>query len=113
MIQATFTDGKQLICLMKQAGQTGILLVAVELEQNKLIVQCPAAHNHHVAVKEAADCFKCWKWWQKDRPLKVESAHLLMKPEWRQITVPGSIEDMIQQAGEEEAHAAEYFGYCR
>lgn len=113
MIQAAFTDAKRLICLMKQVDQSGSMLVAVELKQNHLLVQCPSAHKHRDAVKEAAACFKCWKWWQKDQPIKVESAQLLMKPEWRQITVPGSIEHMIQQAGEEEAHAAEYFGYCR
>lgn len=62
MIQAAFTDGERLIFLMKQADQTGIFLVAVGVKQNQLLVQCPAAHVHHSVIKEAAACFKCWKW---------------------------------------------------
>lgn len=110
MMQAAFTDGERLICLIKKDGQTGITLAAVQPEEERLLIQCSTGPQD-AAATEAAACFQRWQWWQEEKPVHVETAHLVLQPEWTQIPVPGSIEDAVRQLKEEEAHAAEYFGY--
>ncbi|MCM3790350.1 hypothetical protein M3221_18400 [Domibacillus indicus] len=116
MITTAFTDGNTLICAMSSERKSGLYFIAVRPEKGCLIVTHSVSgspENQALYVEEAVACYHVWQWWDPRTKVIVKTAPITLKPEWVQIPVPGTVQDIIQQIGEEEWHAAEYFGYCR
>lgn len=115
MITAAFADGDALICAIPSESKSGLYFVAVHTDSNCLSVTFSGSgsmENQLLHVKEAIACYHMWHWWEKRVKIIVRSAPIILQPHWIQIPVPGTINDITQQIGEGEWHAAEYFGYC-
>lgn len=115
MITAAFADGDALICAIPSESKSGLYFVAVHTERDCLSVTFSGSgsmENQLPHVKEAIACYHMWHWWEKRVKVIVRSAPIILRPHWIQIPVPGTVNDITQQIGEGEWHAAEYFGYC-
>ncbi|MEM1505617.1 hypothetical protein RG959_19640 [Domibacillus sp. 8LH] len=116
MITAAFTDGDTLICAIPSERKSGLYFIVVCPEKGRLAVTYSVpgrAENQALYVKEAVACYHVWHWWDPHTKVIVKTAPITLQPHWVQIPVPGTVQDIIQQIGEEEWHAAEYFGCCR
>ncbi|WP_046176227.1 hypothetical protein [Domibacillus indicus] len=115
MITAAFTDGEMLICAMPSERKNGLYLAMVRPERDGLLVThsvSGSTKQQRTCIKEAVACYYMWRWWKQRTKVTVKSASIVLQPHWIQIPVPGTVPDIIQQIGEDEWHAAEYFG-CR
>lgn len=99
MIEAAFTDGDALICVIPSKSQNGVYLVKVEPNKDNLTVShsCPAHRfgNECSHVQTAVDCYYTWRWWEKPLPIETEHQFVVLDPEWNQVPVPGGITDTI------------------
>lgn len=109
MIDATFTDGDSLICVIPSKSQNGVHLVKVTPREDSLIVThtCPAHRfgNQCSHVQEAMDCYRQWRWWQKPLPVYTEHKFVVLDPEWEQVPVPGGVTDTMLRVIEGDSNA--------
>lgn len=109
MIQAAFTDGIALICVIPSKSKNGVYLVKVEPREDCIAVthQCPAYrfHNDCSHVMKAVTCFYTWRWWEEPKPIVTIWEHITLNPEWDQIPVPGSTQDAIRLVIEGDPYA--------
>lgn len=110
MIEAAFTDGIALICVIPSKSQNGVYLVKVTPCENLLIVShsCPSHRfgNPCSHTREAVKGFYTWRWWAEPLPIETDHQHVELDPEWDQIPVPGGMTDTVLQVIEGDPNAS-------
>lgn len=110
MIEAAFTDGVALICVIPSKSNNGVYLVKVSPSEEDLTIQhsCPAQKFGYECdhVKEAIKCFHAWQWWKKPLPVKVKQKFVVLDPNWDQVPVPGEIMDTMLHVIEGDSNNA-------
>lgn len=99
MITSAFIDGDTLYCVFPSKSNNGVYIVEVQPQGDKLIIthECPAQRfkNRCSHVKEAITAYYTWKWWDPPRLLVEHNQTITLQPHWEQISVPGSLEDVV------------------
>ncbi|MCF6094535.1 hypothetical protein L1765_11230 [Microaerobacter geothermalis] len=115
MIISAFTDGIALYCVIPSKSRSGVYVVEVKPENERLIVShaCPA-HRFKTKcthVEEAISCYRQWRWWEfapwlPQKEIVPINRHITLQPQWEQIPVPGSEAEIISIVKEVECHAS-------
>lgn len=99
MIEAVFTDGDALICVIPSKSKNGVYLVKVLPDEDALTVthSCPAHRfgNECSHIQTAVDCYREWRWWKKPLSVRAEHKFVVLDPNWDQVPVPGGATDTI------------------
>lgn len=110
MIEAAFTEGNSLICVIPSKSNNGVYLVKVTSSEEALIIQhlCSAQKFDHECdhVQEAVTCFYTWRWWVKPLPVKTEPILMRLDPNWEQVPVPGGVMDTMMLVIEGDSNAS-------
>lgn len=104
MIRACFTDGPSLIVAVDSISSNGIHMVRVEPKGLVLHVRhnCKglrfSGHKGQCShIKRAVAVYEKLHWWEPKKEIIVDRRMLLLQPEWRQVDIPRSTNDLLKE----------------
>jgi len=109
---AAWQDGHALIVAFPSSSKIGVYLVRAEKRADGRLVithACPAARHqkkcwHVEAMKEL---YFTWRFWEDVQDVLLEHRPVILRPEWRQIPIPGTEGAIIDEvAAKKVKHVA-------
>lgn len=107
---AAWQDGHALVVAFPSATKIGMYLVRAENTDGRLVIThaCPAACHrkrcwHVEAMKEL---YFTWRFWEDVQDVLLEHRPVILRPEWRQIPIPGTEGAIIDEVVARVKHVA-------